>query len=326
MNDSKDEPELIGKLEELRNFLHLSVIAKTFVWEDKNNNGSWSKLWTSFDNIHDTQQAIERYKQGGTGKLGIYGLLQAMSVQQDAIKHLEQSVGLTATKLIDMPELRQLRDVRDETTGHPTNTRRARNNSQYTDGTITYTSMWTSENNLGESSKLSYYVWSVNGADKKSIDLDEAIKSQAIRLTEIIVKVTKELKKKEAAHISKFKGKKMTDIFNQTNYYFSKLYSFEQSREYSRICFKTLEKQYNEFKEGIKKRYGESALSDSQAVPGIYEDCKKIDELMSRIGNSIMLGDDTDVFAFDIFVGAAAQSFEQLAIYAKETDDRFAIK
>lgn len=314
---------LIDKLEGLRNFLHASVIAKTLVWEDENNNGSWSKLWTSFDNIYDAQQAIERFKLGDTGKLGVFGLLQAMTVQQDAIKHLEQAVGLNPTLLTDMPILKEIRNVRDETVGHPTNTKRSKGKNTYQEGTITYTSMWAGEQGATGHGFLEYYIWSNLGSERKSVDLNAAISDQGPQLSTVLQKVINELEKKETAHKNKFKGNRLNESFHQVGYLFSKLYSSEHSREHSKVCFNDLDRQYQKFKDGIVERYGKQALSDSQAVPGTYEECKKLDEIMKRIRARIMLPDDTDDLELDVYVESAQHSFEELEKHARLTDERF---
>lgn len=318
------ETGLIHDLEELRAFLHTSVLAKNQAWEDHNENGTWSKLWTSFDNIHDCQRAIDRFKVGDTGKLGIFGLLQAMAVQQDAIKHIEEAVGLSPTKLLDLPLLKEIRDVRDETTGHPTKTLRdGRQNSKYTAGTITYTSMWTGNGENLKENILEYYVWSASGAERKKLDLNKAMRDQETELSKVLQSVTKKLKENENAHKRKFKDNKLQDVFHQTDYLFSKLYSSETSREYARSCLSQLHNQLAEFKEGVIARYGKQALNDHQAMPGTYEICQQLDQVIKRVDDRIMLPATTDAIDLDVYVESAHNSFKELIDHAKEIDDKF---
>jgi hypothetical protein len=316
---------LLARLEELRNFLHSSIVAKTRAWEERDK-GSWSKLWTSFDNIHDTQKAIERFKVGDTGKLGIFGLLQAMVVQQDAIMHLEQAMGLNPTKLADLPRLKEIRELRDETTGHPTNTHRKGRSSSYSEGTITYTTMWANESTSDSKGILPYYVWSATGSARREVDLYQAIDDQARILEDIIQEVIDELARQESEHKKRFIGSELQNLFQQTNYLFSKLYSYEHTREYSQSCLNQLEKEYVTFKEEMIKRYGKLALKDYQAIPGVYEECKKLDEVIRRVRERILLADGADELELDVYIESAQHSFEQLEVFAKEVDETFNIK
>ena len=59
---------------------------------------NWEKLWASMDAIEDTQLAINSYLELDTfngyngGYLYIYGLLQALNIQQDAVNNLSISL------------------------------------------------------------------------------------------------------------------------------------------------------------------------------------------------------------------------------------------
>jgi hypothetical protein len=280
-------------------------------------------LWTSFDNIYDTQEAIQRFKVGDTGKLGVFGLLQAMAVQQDAIMHLQEAVGIEPTRLTDMPALQAIRDVRDETIGHPTSTRKEGLKSNYAKGTITYSTMWAGNSQNLKNNSLEYYVWSSSGPERKSAELDQAIVEQELQLNKVLQEVIDELTKQEKEHKLLFKDSGLKGVFKQVDYYFSKLYSYEQTIVYSRSCFRSLKEQYEEFKKGILQRYGKQALNDSQAVPGIFEECKKLDQVMDRIEDRIMLEVGVDELELDIYIESAQNSFKQLENYAQETDNRF---
>ena len=88
----------------------------------------WNMLCASMDTIEDSQLAIESYEKlpsfdGFTGGyLYIYGLLQALYLQQNTVNHLSQSL---FKKRIDFknhyPELFKIREMRNDTIGHPTN-------------------------------------------------------------------------------------------------------------------------------------------------------------------------------------------------------------
>jgi len=88
MNDDS-----IEKLEELRNVINSSILCKQDAW-NKKDEGNWDKLWSAFDNIEDAQLAINEYDFHKNSRVFIFGVMQALIVQQDAIKHLSEAVGL----------------------------------------------------------------------------------------------------------------------------------------------------------------------------------------------------------------------------------------
>jgi hypothetical protein len=91
---------------------------------------TWGMCCSSLDALGDTELAIEAYMHGAassaggddhaTGRLyiGIYGLLQALFVQQDAVENL--ATALLGTKCKRSEVLQSVRDVRNAASGHPT--------------------------------------------------------------------------------------------------------------------------------------------------------------------------------------------------------------
>ncbi len=85
----------------------------------------WYQFCSSLDVIEDTQLAIDFFQEAtspneeGEKYLRIYGLLQAMYLQQDATANLGGSFGLKVVPR-KYPDLGFVRDVRNEAVGHPT--------------------------------------------------------------------------------------------------------------------------------------------------------------------------------------------------------------
>lgn len=155
---------LHDKIHKLRDQINSSICYKQGAWERKND-GDWSKLWTAVDNIEDTQRAIDEYfSLKDFSRLAVYGLLQSMFVQQDAVSHLEKAIKIeTPDWKKDYPELSKIRDIRNETIGHPISTE----NGSYV--SISYT------NNLNV---LEYGIWSKDGFEHKTINLKDIINIQ----------------------------------------------------------------------------------------------------------------------------------------------------
>ena len=196
---------LQSKIRELRELINSSICYKQGAWERKNN-GDWSKLWTAVDNIEDTQTAIEEYSSlKSFSRLAVYGLLQAMVVQQDALRHLEEAIKIKVPNFkTKYPELFQIRDIRNETIGHPTETKRK-------GGEITYTSI-SPTNNLNS---LEYGVWAKSGFTHKTVDLKDTIGTQQRLLIQEINKVIRKIKSDEAKHKKKHKDKSLDITFIQ---------------------------------------------------------------------------------------------------------------
>ena len=101
------------------------------VREDPDN---WDRICSSSDIINDTIRAIESYVKSdypdediGLQYIFIYGLLQALYLQQDAVKKLFEVLHKCYPqdqKFLYEPsnELKEVRRLRNETTGHPTGT------------------------------------------------------------------------------------------------------------------------------------------------------------------------------------------------------------
>jgi hypothetical protein len=84
----------------------------------------WAKLCSSLDVIGDAELALESYlgrktPPADTGELYIlmYGVLQVLYAQQDAVKHLNESLGLPYARTA---ALTAVRTTRNEAVGHPT--------------------------------------------------------------------------------------------------------------------------------------------------------------------------------------------------------------
>ena len=86
---------------------------------------SWNKLCSSLDVVEDTELAIKSYishkepKDEGLKYLHLYGLLQALYVQQIALNGICESFGLSC--ILNEFCLKQIRSERNDSIGHPTN-------------------------------------------------------------------------------------------------------------------------------------------------------------------------------------------------------------
>ena len=86
----------------------------------------WNQLHSALDAIHQTHTAVETYNHAngelneGERFLAIYGLLQALVVQQDALCHLAEALQTRPLRLNRHKRLVEIRNIRNWTVGHPT--------------------------------------------------------------------------------------------------------------------------------------------------------------------------------------------------------------
>lgn len=89
--------------------------------------GGWGMLVSSLDIIGDTEQSFDSYeslsepKTIGEKYLIIYGVLQSLFIQQDAVSNLYAALGISHT---ESPHLKVIREIRNHSSGHPTEVKR----------------------------------------------------------------------------------------------------------------------------------------------------------------------------------------------------------
>ena len=107
----------------------------------------WKMLCSCLDVIQDTNCCLEaflktdinfdscnQYLDDGNKYMYVYGTLQALFMQQDAIKHFTESLqslyaldpSLLDPLLLD-PSLKEIREIRNDSVGHPTKRDRGKN-------------------------------------------------------------------------------------------------------------------------------------------------------------------------------------------------------
>jgi len=85
----------------------------------------WNILCVSLDTLGDSAQALMHYEHHGEARddgekyLRLYGMLQAIVLQQDAIRNISRVITGAEEKLAPDSGWMQLRDIRIMTSGHP---------------------------------------------------------------------------------------------------------------------------------------------------------------------------------------------------------------
>ena len=303
---------LQNKIRELRDLINSSICYKQGAW-DRKDEGDWSKLWTAVDNLEDTQLAIDEYASlKNFSRLAVYGLLQSMYVQQDAISHLEKAINIPIPDWKkDYPGLSNIRDIRNETIGHP----------------ISEKGLYTSISHTDNLNVLDYGVWSKDGFQHKTIDLKDIVNTQHNLLIKEIERVMEKINTDEELHRQNFNDKSLLSLLASTGYHIQKLWSFEKSREYAQVNLASLKSIYKNFKEEIKKRFKIDKVDEQGVqIPGLILVVQHVDKILPRIEKMVPMDDNVDQLDLDVYVESLDKSFDNLRKMAKEIDDEFANK
>ena len=181
----------------------------------------WNQLLSCLDVVEDTELAIAAYldrefgESDGAHYLAVYGLLQALFIQQDAVRYLCESLGML-NPLDNNSRLEKIRDIRNDTIGHPT--KRNRKRGQPTSYNFI------SRHSL-KSNRLELMSLFSNGTPKfADVSIPDLIAEQRTCLSEILTSVISELEQKEKAHKEKFRMEKLVSVFPGTlSYAFGKV-------------------------------------------------------------------------------------------------------
>lgn len=276
----------------------------------------WYKLWASVDLINDTQHAIDFYinipekKFLEGGYLYVYGILQALYVQQDAAINLNQAL---FDESIDFkknyPELYIIREQRNDSIGHPSG--RGKNNSD-SFHIINGTSIVKSGFEL-----MSHYPNKNKAFQISRIDINKCIDLQNKLLNNILEQVMNKLKMDFELHKKRFKGTPLINVVNNSiSYSISKLYEFESPLV--SIEYRLISETYEKIKDGIQKRY-----TNLNALPGVQLTCERIDYILNRLKRDLVDSPINDHLEIEVFVDALKYHFNDLIEMVEEIDKEF---
>jgi len=280
----------------------------------------WNQLCSSLDVIEDSDLAIDAYlniefsKDDGEKYLRLYGLLQALFLQQDAVTNLCESLGLP-DNLIANPKLREIRDIRNDSIGHPT--KRGNYKSYHFISRVSITKSKFQLISDYENSKTTF----------RNILIIDLIKEQRKYLLKILKKVIKVLKAEEKAHREKFKMEKLEAVFpDSLPYYIEKIFENIRKLDHAELGLghvKLVKNVMDKLKKTLKKRDIEIDTYDS--IKFLYELLEYpitelelyFSKLTDKEGPRI---NDKTAYIFTCFI---KEKLCELKEMAKEIDDEY---
>jgi hypothetical protein len=179
----------------------------------------WFQLCSSLDVIGDTQLAIDSYGAGefggshGARYLAVYGLLQALFVQQHAVRDLCESLGIPQT-IGNYPKLKDIAEIRNDSVGHPTKRDRRRPTSYHFMVRMT----------LRPEGFDLHSRYADGRFESTRVRTPDLIADQRRYVDAILDAVVRQLEDEDAAHKERFKMEKLAELFPPTlGYYFEKI-------------------------------------------------------------------------------------------------------
>jgi hypothetical protein len=312
---------VLETLNTLADHIDGSIVYKQRIWEGRLE-GDWSKFWSSYDALRDSQQAIgEWVSSEKPQRLELYGLLQALIIQQDSIKHLQEAMGLTPVYIKDnYPDLNKMRMARNHLAGHPSQNKFG--TRDYKDGTQTHTTIGYNK----DSRIIEYVVSSVNGSERHKLVLQDFVNAQELMLLEQLKTIMSKIEKEDNTHKTSFEQNSLSEMLHTADYLASKAYSFERDPFYAQTAIKSLVQIYADFKKEICKRYKVPTLSETIHIPGLVGEIDKTDKVLPRVVDMLKNREDTDNLDLDVYAESLHNSIRHLQKMAEEIDKEFEVE
>jgi len=228
----------------------------------------WNQMCSSLDVIGDTELAINSFLTNdfpddtGEKYIRVYGVLQALFIQQDAVEHLCESLSMPV-KINGHQDLADIRNIRNESIGHPTKKRKEA--ELYTYHFISRMTLSKAGFQLMTSCEKGETVF-------KEVPLEEIIRKQRGALSDILKSLVEGFTSAEQAHRKRFRMEKLEMIFSQAHYFIEKVYDGLDDGDkvgIGKIGMESIGKILGEFKDKLKERGIELETYDS--VKNIYD-------------------------------------------------------
>lgn len=314
----------------IRDLFNNSTIKKTKVYSRKHD-GDWNQFCAALDTIGDTCLAIENFQKDPNDLfiknpyLATYGILQALFIQQDAVNYLKTSLFGSSNK-IDWGnnkyfELAKIRQVRNETVGHPVKTEQKGRKSKYTNDEITSCTIYRSS--LSKDG-FRYMLRMSSKTESKTIKFSEIIELQDKYLGSELKSVMKEIQKEEKQHKTKFNGEKLADLLNQSSLYqINLIYGVQWNDHLAWPSFNHYYELYKKIRKGLEDRYGK--FGETLGITGTEEVIKKLDYVFGKIETFKNTG-EFENYELEVYIDALDAGLNELKTHLAEVDQEFEIK
>ncbi|MCI0626996.1 MAG: hypothetical protein L0387_36005 [Acidobacteria bacterium] len=291
------------------------------------NRPSWLQMCSALDVVGDTELAIDAFsapevgQSNGVRYLAIYGLLQTLYTQQDAVFHLCKALQIKSVAVSkdwrEYPAVNNVRNIRNRAIGHPTESGRKAPFSYHFISRVTLT----------EKGFDLHSMWDDGREEWRSVPLKTLIDDQKRDLGHILGLVVEELRAEAAAHRERFRMEEMAKIFPASlPYGFQNI--FQATRAEPDLVRVTMAKAALGEIKGVLHDFSEAAtkrgFAEALHLDWTYEEHALIaldayfDHLLARLDPNI---DHRTAYIFAAFL---EKQIDYLRQTAKEIDEDFA--
>ncbi|MFH2063244.1 MAG: hypothetical protein ABIJ46_03775 [bacterium] len=313
---------------QIRDLFNESVVTKNEVFLIKQK-GDWDQFCVALDTIADTCFAIETFQEDRNNSffenpyLQTYGLLQALFIQQDAVNFLKQSLFGEEEEIKwkeEYPGLSKIRQIRNETIGHPTKTKNKGKKSLFENDEITYCTI---DRSTLSKDGFEYLLWGHSETGRKQIMFTDIICEQDMCLKIELEKIAEEIRKRELEHKIKFKENKLAGFFDKpTLYERRRMYGIQWDNHLAWPTFDYHCELYERIKSELEDRYGK--LSETASIPGTREVIGKLDFIFKKI-KAFKINGNFENYEIEIFIDALIAGLDELEQHLEGIDREFEI-
>ena len=278
----------------------------------------YHKLCSCLDVIGDTELAFRAHEEmsddprPGSSYLLVYGFLQALVLQQDAVRYLYEALGLPSEP---DPELQELREIRNDAVGHPTNRRGGKSFSHISRPLMSkagFELMTFEPNELAPMSR--------------SVRLKSLLEKQHAQLEEALAALVQALRQEEIEHRQQFRDEKLVALFPPVlSYYFEKVSAAVQgsrSCEYGAVHLELIGEVVEKVRTALERRRIDGAyppLGIEYQLERLEYPLAQLREYFEEKGEGRLNSDDAQIFTS--FVHAGMSKLQEMA---RELDDEYA--
>lgn len=292
---------------EIRNYINRSRKQHTLIQDDI----GWNALCSALDVIGDTDLGIQAYLSGvwpdtdGARYLYIYGVLQMLFVQQDAIIEINDALGL---HYVQDDDLKTIRELRNKSIGHPAKRKLKREKTS---------SHFISRFSLNKNGfQLMSVYEGISTPEFANVDIIALIQNQKSLLINTLQQTIQKLEEEEMAHKQKFKDIKLEGIFDglRLSYPLSKIDDDHQGH----IARREIKEAFQSFQDKLEER------GEIPAINNLKDDLDQVAYAIGRLEDHFNHEIDLDLKDIDIyrfFIGEKVKEFKEIA---RDIDEDYA--
>jgi hypothetical protein len=280
---------------------------------------TWYQMCVAIDIIDDVESAFDAYvanefpTETGERYLRIYGAMQGLSLQQDAVRDLVKAIN--PTKKIELNDvLKDIREARHASVGHPTQLKRGGMLS--THGIV--------QNSIRKDGFELLSYPSVTDAVLQYVPVRGYIEKQRIETKRTLAEVVTELRDNEESYRAQFRDVRLVATFNQVCYAFEKIFEGFRRDSVANMSawgIKHLQTVLDDFEQALNQRG--ITLDTYDSIKYVYKDtAHPLTEL-----SKFILGKPSEIASYKsaaVFAEALQGYFSRLREMALEIDEKYA--